>query len=143
MSSSTYQLFVYGSLRSGFRNPAYSYLTKYFHLLDEAVVRGKFYDAGPHPVAVPTDDKESFITGELYVINNPEEFSWAMEQLDDYEGINVEAGERPLYRREVTEAFVKGQGSLAWIYWFNGNVENFPAIDTGDILKYLQQKNKP
>lgn len=143
MNSSTYQLFVYGSLRSGFRNPAYSYLTKYFHLVGEAVVRGKFYDAGPNPVAVPTDDKESFITGELYVVNNPDEFGWAIEQLDDYEGINVEAGEKPLYRREITEAFIDGKGSLAWIYWFNGSIENFEAIDTGDILKYLQQKNKP
>ncbi len=143
MNSSTYQLFVYGSLRSGFRNPAYSYLTKYFHLLGEAVVRGKFYDAGPNPVAVPTDDKDDFITGELYVINNPEEFGWAIEQLDDYEGINVEAGEKPLYRRETTEAFIDGKGSLAWIYWFNGSIKDFTPIDTGDILKYLQQKNKP
>jgi gamma-glutamylcyclotransferase (GGCT)/AIG2-like uncharacterized protein YtfP len=143
MNSSSFQLFVYGSLRSGFRNPAYSYLTKYFHLLGEAVVRGRFYDSGVNPVAVPTTEAESFINGELYVINNPEEFGWAIEQLDDYEGINVEAGEKPLYRRELTEAFIAGKGSLAWIYWFNGPVDNFEPIDTGDILKYLQQKNKP
>jgi len=143
MNSSTYQLFVYGSLRSGFRNPAYAYLTKYFHLIGEAVVRGKFYDSGINPVAVPSTDQENYINGELYVINNPDEFGWAMEQLDDYEGINVEAGEKPLYRREVTEAFIDGKGSLTWIYWFNGSVESFEPINTGDILKYLQQKNKP
>lgn len=143
MNSSTYQLFVYGSLRSGFRNPAYNYLTKYFHLVGEAVVRGKFYDAGAHPVAIPSTDPENFITGELYMINNQDEFGWAIEQLDDYEGINVEAGEKPLYRREITEAFIEGKGSLAWIYWFNGNVDNFEPIHTGDIIKYLQQKNKP
>ncbi len=143
MNSPTYQLFVYGSLRSGFRNPAYSYLTRYFHLIGEAVVRGKFFDAGPNPVAVPTGDEESFITGELYVVNNPEEFGWAIEQLDDYEGINVEAGERPLYRREITEAFIDGKGSLSWIYWFNGDVTGMKEITMGDVLSYLQQKNKP
>lgn len=143
MDTSTYQLFVYGSLRSGFRNPAYNYLTKYFHLQGEAVVKGKFFDAGTNPVAVPTTDTESYINGELYIVNNPDEFGWAIEQLDDYEGINVEAGETPLYRRELTEVFQEGRGSTAWIYWYNKSVEGMPAIQFGDILKYLQQKNKP
>jgi hypothetical protein len=26
---------------------------------------------------------------------NPEEFQWAIAQLDDYEGLNVEPGEKP------------------------------------------------
>jgi gamma-glutamylcyclotransferase (GGCT)/AIG2-like uncharacterized protein YtfP len=142
MSSSTYQLFVYGSLRSGFRNPAYSYLTQYFHLLGEAIVKGKFYDAGEYPVAVPCNE-DHFITGELYVINNPEEFKWAINQLDDYEGLNVEVGENPLYRREVAETFQKGVLSSSWIYWFNGSVIGMPEITTGDVLKYLQEINKP
>ena len=142
MSTSTYQLFVYGSLRSGFRNPAYQYLTRFFTLLGEAVVKGRFYDKGAYPVAVPTTT-EQFITGELYLVKNPEEFAWAMEQLDDYEGINVETGEQPMYRREVTDAWQDGKSSLSWIYWFNGAVEGLPEIHTGDVLKYLQEKNKP
>ena len=143
MDTSTYQLFVYGSLRSGFRNPVYNYLTKYFHLLGEAVVKGKFYDAGANPVAIPTMDEENYIHGELYVVNNRDEFGWAIEQLDDYEGINVEAGEKPLYRREITEAFQDGKGTRTWIYWFNGSVEGMSPIHFGDILKYLHEKNKP
>lgn len=143
MDSSTYKLFVYGSLRSGFRNPAYAYLTQYFHLLGEAVVKGKFFDAGTNPVAVPSDNEENYINGELYVVNNPEEFGWAIEQLDDYEGINVEAGEKPLYRREITNAFQDGQPIKTWIYWFNGSTEGMNPIQFGDILKYLQEKNKP
>lgn len=141
MNTSTYQLFVYGSLRSGFRNPAYGYLTQYFHLLGEAVVKGKFYDNGVQPVAVPSQD--SFITGELYAVIKPEEFKWAIDQLDDYEGLNVEAGERPLYKREMVEAFQNGVSSLTWIYWFNGSVDGMQEIITGDILKFLQQKNQP
>lgn len=143
MDTSTYQLFVYGSLRSGFRNPAYGYLTKYFRLQGEAVVKGKFFDAGAHPVAVPTTDEESYINGELYIVNNPDEFGWAIEQLDDYEGLNVEAGETALYRRELTEVFQQGKGSTAWIYWYNKPVDGMPPILFGDILKYLQEKNKP
>jgi gamma-glutamylcyclotransferase (GGCT)/AIG2-like uncharacterized protein YtfP len=141
MGAASYQLFVYGSLRSGFKNPAYHYLTQYFHLLGDAVVKGHFFDNGTHPVAVPTD-KEHYITGELYLINNNAEFAWAMEQLDDYEGLNVEAGELPLYRRELVEAYQQGQPSKAWIYWYNQPVQGMPLIETGDLLKYLQEKNK-
>lgn len=142
MSSPLFRLFVYGSLRSGFRNPAYNYLTQYFHLLGEAVVKGKFYDNGNIPVAVPFEG-EHFITGELYEVNNPEEFNWAINQLDDYEGLNVEVGETPLYRRETTETFQNGESISAYIYWYNGQVNNMAEIETGDVLKYLQEKNKP
>lgn len=142
MDTATFQLFVYGSLRSGFRNPIYKYLTQYFHLLGEALVKGQFFDDGTNPVAVPTA-ADHFITGELYVVNNPEEFGWAIEQLDDYEGINVEVGETAMYRRELVEVFQKGQASTAWIYWYNQPVNNMNPIETGDVLKYLQEKNKP
>jgi gamma-glutamylcyclotransferase (GGCT)/AIG2-like uncharacterized protein YtfP len=142
MATPTYQLFVYGSLRSGFRNPMYKYLTQYFHLLGEAVVKGQFYDNGNYPVAVPTTE-EHFINGELYVVNNPEEFNWAMDQLDDYEGLNVEAGETALYRREQVNVFQQGQATPAWVYWYNRDVTHMAKIETGDVLKYLQEKNKP
>ena len=142
MKTTTYKLFVYGSLRSGFRNPAYEYLTRYFHLMGEGLVQGKFYDKGDYPVAIPSKD-DSFITGELYEANNPDEFCWAIDQLDDYEGLNVEEGETPLYKRELAQVFQNGIATNAWIYWYNGSVSNMKEIDTGDVLKYLQQKNKP
>lgn len=142
MSNNIYKLFVYGSLRSGFRNPAYQYLTKYFTLLGEAVVKGKMYDLGDYPAAAATDE-DKFISGELYVINNPAEFSWAIGQLDDYEGLNTEEGETPLYKREPAIAYQHGEPHKAWIYWFNGNLTGKPEIESGDLLQYLQQKNKP
>lgn len=142
MQNPTCQLFVYGSLRSGFRNPAYQYLSQYFHLLGEGLVKGKFYDKGSIPVAVPTEE-DHFINGELYLLNNPEEFNWAIEQLDDYEGINVEPGEQPLYRRDLVTVYQKGIPSPAWIYWYNQSIERMQEIDTEDVLKYMQQKNKP
>jgi gamma-glutamylcyclotransferase (GGCT)/AIG2-like uncharacterized protein YtfP len=142
MKNEIFQLFVYGSLRSGFRNPVYHYLTQYFHLLGEAIVKGQFFDKGDFPVALPTSN-DHFISGELYEVNNTEEFAWAIEQLDDYEGMNVERGEQPLYRREVADVFQNGRASKAWIYWYNQSVEGMPIIETGDVLRYLQDKNKP
>ena len=40
-------------------------------------------------------------------------------------------------------AYIDGTGSTAWVYWFNGDVANYPVIESGDLLQYLQQKNKP
>jgi len=142
MSTTSYKIFVYGSLRSGFRNPAYEYLTRYFKYSGEALVKGKFFDAGSHPVALPTND-EHFILGELYNMNSEEEFSWAFTQLDDYEGLNVEVGETPLYKRSLVEVYQNGETQIAWIYWYNQSINGMPEIETGDVMRYLQQKNQP
>lgn len=135
-------LFVYGTLRSGFRTPAYQYLAKHFHLVGEGVVHGKFYDKGDYPVAVPMAGP-SLIHGELYQSNSADEFAWAIDQLDDYEGLNVEPDEIQLYIRKLVEVLYMGQPVTAWIYWYNGSVEGMPELETGDLLKYLEQKNKP
>jgi len=142
MIPASFNLFVYGSLRSGFRNPAYEYLTRYFSYRGEAMAPGKFLENGSVPVAIPAAE-EKYILGELYTLKNPEDFSWAFLQLDDYEGLNTEAGENPLYKREIVKVHQPGQISEAWIYWFNGSTEGLKEIETGDVMKYLQQKNHP
>ena len=138
---SSLNLFVYGSLRSGFRNPAYEYLTCYFSYKGEALVKGKFYDKGANPVAIPSEE-EHFILGELYSMRGTEEFSWAFEQLDDYEGINTLVGEQPLYRRDIAKVYLPGETTEAWIYWYNGDITGLEEIKTGDVMKYMQQKNQ-
>ena len=139
--NSCFNLFVYGSLRSGFRNPAYEYITRYFVYKGEAMVKGKFYDKGAIPVAIETSE-EKYILGELYTLQNPEDFSWAFMQLDDYEGLNTEPGEIPLYKRELVKAYQPGDTSDAWVYWYNRNTDGLQEIETGDVMKYLQQKNQ-
>ena len=133
------QLFVYGSLRSGFRSPAYEYISRYFHLIGNAKVKGKLFDLGNYPGAVPSSD-ESFITGELYEINDASQFAWAIAQLDDYEGIDPSEGEEKLYRRELVDALVNNETIPAWIYWYNGDVTGRAPISSGDLLEYLGKK---
>lgn len=136
------KLFVYGSLRSGFRTDAYQYLSQYFHLLGKGTVSGCLYDQGEYPVAVPTQDEPSLI-GELYQLNNFSEFTWVMGQLDDYEGLNTEDGKTPLYKREITRVKLNDNSIEAWIYWYNRPVTELPRINSGDLLEYLEKKNKP
>jgi gamma-glutamylcyclotransferase (GGCT)/AIG2-like uncharacterized protein YtfP len=138
-TSGIYRLFVYGSLRSGFRSPVYEYISRFFHFLGEAKVKGKLYDLGSYPAGIPAND-ESLIVGELYEVNEENEFSWAIGQLDDYEGVNVESDEVKLYRREITEIYINNEVTNAWIYWYNGDVRGKPMITSGDLMQYLEQK---
>lgn len=134
-----YQLFVYGSLRSGFHSTAYEYISRYFSFAGDAKVKGKLFDMGSYPAGVPTSEN-SFIMGELYKIKNESEFSWAIGQLDDYEGLNAEPGEVQLFRRELTDVYVLSTITKAWIYWYNGDTEGKPLIESGDVVQYLHEK---
>ena len=60
-----YQLFVYGTLRSGFHHPAYAYISDNFTLVGQGKIKGRLYDMGEYPAAVPVAE-DSFIIGELY-----------------------------------------------------------------------------
>lgn len=134
-------LFVYGSLRSGFNNPAYTYISKYFTLLGTAYVQGKLFQLPEFPAGVPSED-QSLIKGELYTIKIPAECSWAIAQLDDYEGVQAEEGQSPLYRRALTNVHFNNEQTQAWIYWYNGSIEAGQLIEGGDLLAYLQQKGQ-
>lgn len=134
-----YLLFVYGTLRSGFKSQAYEYISRYFTLVSEAKVRGKIFDMGSYPAGIPSNDN-AFITGELYAAKSKEEFHWAISQLDDYEGVNVEPDEMQLYRRELTEVYLNNGITHAWIYWYNGDISGRTLIASGDLISYLQQK---
>lgn len=142
MEQSNGQLFVYGSLRSGFHHPAYGYISRYFTFLSDARVKGNLYDMGDFPAAVPANE-EHYIIGELYQISRPDELPWAMAQLDDYEGLHTENNEPALYKREQVQIYLKnGQTTNAWIYWYNGRITDEKLISSGDVLEYLQQKKQ-
>lgn len=134
-------LFVYSSLRMGFQSEKYEYIRRYFSFESNAKVKGILSDLGNHPVATPTNENH-FIKGELYKIKDHNEFSFAIGQLDDYEGVNPESDETALYRREMTKVFRDDESSVdAWIYWYNGDVADKPVIASGDVIDYVQSKS--
>jgi gamma-glutamylcyclotransferase (GGCT)/AIG2-like uncharacterized protein YtfP len=135
----SYYLFVYCSLRSGFRSPAYEYISRFFNYVCEGKVKGLLFDMGSYPAGIPAGD-DAFIVGELYSIRDESEFEWAIGQLDDYEGVNVESDEIQLYRRELAEVLTDDKKVLAWMYWFNGDVSDKPAIASGDLMEYLKDQ---
>lgn len=141
MENNLTRIFVYGSLRSGFQNPAYGYISKHFTLVSQAKVKGKLFDLGSYPAAVPTEE-DVYIIGELYQHNKPAEFSWAIGQLDDYEGVTPDEDDVQLYRREKTTAYYDEKTADAWIYWYTGTIDDQPVIPSGDVFDFIHQKSK-
>lgn len=141
MNDAIHLLYVYGSLRSGFPGPAFQYIAPYFTKVADGKVKGKLYDLGEYPAALPTTD-EAFIIGELYQANSAEEFSWAIAQLDDYEGVHPEEGEEQLYERAATTIYTEKGEYTAWIYWYKCDVTDKPVIESGDVLEYTHSKAK-
>lgn len=140
--TTVHQIFVYGSLRSGFNAPAFEYISRYFQLVAPAKVRGLLYDMGEYPAAVATHE-DHFLLGELYSIKQEEEFGWALDQLDEYEGINESPEDSPVsFKRELVEVITEDGNSIAWIYWFNGQIVDKPLIASGDVLEYLHQQQQ-
>ena len=139
-SKSSNQLFVYGSLRTGFHSKSYRYLTRYFHFEGLAKVKGILADLAGASVATPTTE-DFFIKGELYKLKNEFDSSYVFAQLDDYEGLIPDVDEPTLYRRELTTIF-KEDGTLtnAWMYWFNSDVSGQHRIYSGDVMEFLEFK---
>jgi gamma-glutamylcyclotransferase (GGCT)/AIG2-like uncharacterized protein YtfP len=138
MDTPLIHLFVYGSLRRGFLHPVFDYIRNHFTFVADGTVKGRLYDLGLYPAAVPDEDGK--LIGELFVANSEEDFNWAISQLDDYEGLNPEADETPLYRRERATVYYNNQEATAWIYWFNSSVEGKPLIESGDVMEYFKNK---
>lgn len=138
-NSGILKLFVYGSLRSSFRNPMYEYISRFFTFAGMGKVKGVLYDMEHYLAGLPTTE-EKFIIGELYYAKEENEFSYAIGQLDDYEGITGEAGEPPLFRRELVTVQADDKEVQSWIYWYNGDAQGRPIVASGDIVEFLKNK---
>jgi gamma-glutamylcyclotransferase (GGCT)/AIG2-like uncharacterized protein YtfP len=139
MNTPSLHLFVYGSLRRGFLNPAFDYIKNHFYFIAHGTVKGALYDLGEYPAAVPQG--EASIIGELFLAKSEEDFNWAISQLDDYEGLNPAEGEVSLYKRELVSVSHHDAATTAWIYWYNGDVSGKPFIESGDMMEYFKLKN--
>jgi len=133
-------LFVYSSLLKGFGNPEYDYISRYFSFAGKAKVNGILNDLDGIPVATPASG-DYFLNGELYQIKSADDFSFAIGQLDDYEGVRPEADEIPLYKRELATVYKEDKSTeIAWIYWYQGDVTGKPQITSGDVEEYVRSK---
>lgn len=132
-------LFVYGTLRTGFRNPVLKEISADVEWIGETVIRGKLYDIGRYPGAVRITDREfGSIKGEVLKIMHPKK---VLRLLDQYEGFNPEMPGKCEYARDLIPVRLpKGTEVMAWVYWYNFPVEGKRRIRNNDYVDYLKTK---
>lgn len=132
METQSSYLFVYGTLRSKVDVPLKTEIARSWELLGESEIKGKLYDMGDYPAAVPAgSDDDSVIKGEVYLLHEPEK---VFAVLDRYEGSAYS-------RKQETVSLPDGTTAQAWVYWYIQSVEGKAVIKDKDYIEYLQ-KNK-
>lgn len=121
-------LFVYGTLmrESGGRWPD-SVEGEY---CGRGEIGARLYDLGEYPGAVPSDSAGESVKGELYRLRDPQS---VLEALDRYEEYFPSRPDRSLFLRTVVPVDVGG-GVLkhAWVYLYNGPIDENRRISSGD-----------
>ena len=137
--SNAYYLFVYGTLRKGFDLPLQKRISRDIEWVGPSEIRGKLYDIGKYPAALPVEKNEkSVIKGEVIKINDPVK---VMKLLDKYEGYDPKKLKSSEYYREKEKLVLKdGKKVEAWVYWYNYPVEGKKRIRHKDYLNYLKKK---
>lgn len=111
------RLFVYGTLRKGFRSHD---LLRRFHarLIGRGSIRGRLYDLGNYPGAVSSAHNTERVYGEVYFLPQPES---AFRVLDKFEGFDPTRPESNEFERsETTVTLAGGHKVQAWVYWLSG-----------------------
>ncbi len=110
------RLFVYGTLRKGFRSHG---LLQRFRprLLGSGHVPGRLYDLGDYPGAAEGAGDVDRIHGELYWLPRADA---AFKVLDSFEGFDPAKPGLNEYSRKETKVTMAGGGRIrAWIYWLS------------------------
>jgi len=106
LSSQPY-LFVYGTLKSTFRNRYARRLRREGLLVGQATMPGRLYRIRWYPGMRPSCVSGEVVTGELYRLRQPAK---TLEVLDEYE---------ENYRRELRRAtLANGRTRQCWVYMY-------------------------
>jgi len=104
------RLFVYGTLRRGFPNKYAALLQANARFLGNAGMRGRLHQFNCYPGAVPSDQPDDMVSGELYQLEDPA----ILPTLDEYEG--------PEFERILVKVLLDdGQVQETWVYIFRGD----------------------
>jgi gamma-glutamylcyclotransferase (GGCT)/AIG2-like uncharacterized protein YtfP len=83
-------LFVPGALRRDAQNKVAHLLTKHAKFVGRARFRGKLFDLGDYPGAIPLGDPQTAVYGEVYALE-PSMWTTALTALDKYDGCGPNA----------------------------------------------------
>ena len=122
-------LFAYGTLQPGCAPAHIADLAAKLRPVGEGFVRGKLYDLGGYPGAVPDANSESRIFGTVMELPEDPEI---LRRLDAYEEYDPRSPDTSEYVREPCEIELTAAGMLeCWIYRYNWKPDASRVIASG------------
>ena len=120
------KLFVYGTLRKGFR--LHKYLADKSRFIGTGMMQGILYDLGDYPGVMPSGEGE--VLGEVYEL---EDSLIQLEELDDIEGFYPDQNETSMFIRSLTDVkLTDGNIVQAWVYVLPSKPANARQIPGGN-----------
>ncbi|HEY0721036.1 MAG TPA: gamma-glutamylcyclotransferase family protein [Gammaproteobacteria bacterium] len=125
-------LFVYGTLRRGYRHPMARRLAQQAHHLGIGRVNGRLYRVSHYPGLLPTTHPRDWVRGDLYdLCGSPA----LLARLDRYEGLGA-GRRRGQYTREVARVWLDDETPLtAWLYVYRRPVQRLTRLFSGNFLR--------
>lgn len=120
-------IFVYGTLRRDANNPMSELLVRHAEFVGEAVYQGKLFKIDYYPGAIPSDDPNDSVPGEVFRLDHA---NAALPLLDQYEEVGPEFTEPNEYiRQQQTVVFNNGSAVAAWVYIYNRSTQGLERIN--------------
>ena len=125
-------LFVYGTLRSGFQNKFARLLAERGTLLGRARIQGKMYHLDSYPGLVLSSEPDEWVTGEVYRLDDA---AGTLAVLDDYEGCGPHDELPYEFVRAIAKVrLVTGRHLAAWVYVYNQPLPEDRRVLSGNYL---------
>jgi Uncharacterized conserved protein len=126
-------IFVYGTLRRDTHSEMAGLLASHAEFVDDAIYQGKLFKIDYYPGAVPSDDPNDKVQGEVYRFHQPD---IALPLLDLYEEFGPEFPEPNEYVRRKQAVLLKNGGTvMAWLYIYNRSTEGLELIESADFIR--------
>ncbi len=131
-------IFFYGTLMTPFNRPGRTRIDSHLMFNGHGSIAAALFDLGMYPAAVPADDDDARVRGEVYEMTNAAD---VLQVLDEIEGYRSTEPEASLYTRRLTPvALDDGRVVNAWAYFYNAPLGRAERIESGDYLEYLKAR---
>ena len=132
-------LFVYGSLRMACGHPLNQLIYQHADYIGNGWLQGRLYWVDDYPGAIPSNNPQQRVFGEIYRLRDPET---VLAALDLYEECSDAFPEPHEYQRQALPINTTSHhGIIAWTYIYRRPVNETSCIQSGDWL--LAQATKP
>ncbi len=126
-------IFVYGTLRRDANSDMHQLLMKHAEFMGDATYQGRLYKIDTYPGAVPSDNPNDVVHGEVYKLQQTDV---ALALLDQYEEFGPEFPEPNEYCRLKQPVTLRSERIvMAWIYVYNHSTEDLELIESANFIQ--------